>query len=98
MKPYIALVSKDPDSSYGIVFPDAPGCFSAADELDQIFEMANEALQGWSETMIERGFQLPRTRDLSEIKTDPEWVQEFTQAEMVIALQPPDAAQASAAA
>ncbi|GGH27380.1 hypothetical protein GCM10007036_35840 [Alsobacter metallidurans] len=98
MKPYIALVSKDPDSAYGMVFPDAPGCFSAADELDDIFAMANEALAGWTESMIEGGFPLPKTRDLSEIKADPEWASDFPEAVMVIAIEPPAQARAAVAA
>ena len=27
---YVAVVDKDPDSAYGIQFPEVPGCFSAA--------------------------------------------------------------------
>ena len=30
---YPVYVHKDPDSAYGVTFPDFPGCFSAADEL-----------------------------------------------------------------
>lgn len=98
MKPYIVLVSKDPDSAYGMVFPDAPGCFSAADELDEIFAMANEALEGWTESMNEGGFPLPPTRDLSQIKADPEWAEDFRDAVMVLAVQPPAQARAAVAA
>ena len=46
LKPYIAIVHKDLGSAYGMTFPDAPGCFSATDDLDDLFEMANEALIG----------------------------------------------------
>jgi predicted RNase H-like HicB family nuclease len=28
-----------------MTFPDAPGCFSAADEIDDLFAMATEALE-----------------------------------------------------
>ena len=89
MKPYIGIVSKDPGSSYGIVFPDAPGCFSAADDADRLFEMAAEALEGWLETMIESGLPVPETRDLSEIKADPAWSEDFGNAVMVIAVPNP---------
>ncbi len=41
MKPYIVIVHKDEHSAYGMSFPDAPGCFSAADEIDDIFAMAS---------------------------------------------------------
>ncbi len=51
MKSYFALVEKDPDSAFGIRFPDIPGCFSAADTSEQIIPNAVEALQLWAEDM-----------------------------------------------
>ncbi|WP_068091063.1 type II toxin-antitoxin system HicB family antitoxin [Novosphingobium rosa] len=49
MKTYIALVHKEEDSSYGISWPDLPGCFSAADTEDELLPMATEALTLWFE-------------------------------------------------
>jgi predicted RNase H-like HicB family nuclease len=89
MKPYIAIVHKDPDSAYGMTFPDAPGCFSAADDIDDLFAMATEALTGWAEVTLEYGGSLPATRDLSEIRADPEWRESFADAVLVIAVPPP---------
>lgn len=89
MKPYIAIVHKDPESAYGMTFPDAPGCFSAADEMDDLFVMASEALEGWTEAMIEEGLPLPPTRDLADIKADPEWQESFADAVLVIAVAAP---------
>jgi predicted RNase H-like HicB family nuclease len=89
VKPYIVIVHKEGDSAYGMTFPDAPGCFSAADEIDDLFAMADEALEGWTETMIEFGNPLPPTRDLSEIKADPEWAESFAEAVLVLALPTP---------
>ena len=40
MKTYIALVHKDADSAWGVSFPDLPGCFSAADTLDDVLPKA----------------------------------------------------------
>lgn len=51
MKTYFALVDKDPDSSFGIRFPDIPGCFSAADDAEGVMPNAIEALQFWAEDM-----------------------------------------------
>ena len=31
---YIALVHKDTDTSYGVSFPDLPGCISAGDTFE----------------------------------------------------------------
>lgn len=49
MKHYFALVHKDADSSYGIQFPDIPGAFSAADEVNGIVPNAIEALSLYAE-------------------------------------------------
>ena len=41
---YVAVIDKDPDSAYGIRFPEVPGCFSAADTFDEIVPNSIEAL------------------------------------------------------
>ena len=41
---YVAVIDKDPDSAYGIRFPEVPGCFSAADAFEEIVPNAIEAL------------------------------------------------------
>jgi predicted RNase H-like HicB family nuclease len=51
MKTYFAIVEKDRDSAFGIRFPDIPGCFSAADEQQDVMANAVEALQLWAEDM-----------------------------------------------
>lgn len=47
MKYYHALVQKDADSAFGVEFPDLPGCFSAADRMEDIVPNACEALDLW---------------------------------------------------
>ncbi len=86
MKPYIGLVHQDPGSAYGMTFPDAPGCFSAADSLDDLFAMAEEALGLWIEDRLEQRADLEPLRDLSEIRRDPEWAEAFADAVLVIAV------------
>lgn len=44
MKYFYAIVHKDPDSAFGVQFPDLPGCFSAADDIADIVPNACEAL------------------------------------------------------
>jgi predicted RNase H-like HicB family nuclease len=92
VKPYIGLVSKDADSAYGIVFPDAPGCFSAADTIDDVFTMAAEALAGWTESMVEDGHAIPQRRELSALRTDPNLTELWRETILVIAVPPPGAA------
>jgi predicted RNase H-like HicB family nuclease len=86
MKPYIVIVHKDPESAYGMTFPDAPGCFSAADTIDDLFANASEALSLWTEVMQEDKLPIPEPRDLSELREDPEWAESFSDAALVIAV------------
>ena len=44
---FYAVVHKDEDSSFGVSFPDLPGCFSAADRVEDIIPNAVEALELW---------------------------------------------------
>ena len=53
MRYYHALVHKDDDSAYGVEFPDLPGCFSAADEVEDVTPNAIEALSLWFEDQDE---------------------------------------------
>ncbi len=89
MKPYIVIVHKDENSAYGMSFPDAPGCFSAADEIDDIFAMAAEALALWADGMRENGSAMPNPRLLSELKAHSRWADDFADAAFIFAIDPP---------
>jgi len=71
MPSYIALVRKDPDSDYGVEFPDFPGCVSVGKDLEEARLMAEEALELHIEGMIADGDRLPHPTDLEEIMRDP---------------------------
>ncbi len=47
MKYFYAIVHKDQDSAFGVEFPDLPGCFSAADKIEDVLPNACEALDLW---------------------------------------------------
>jgi len=89
MNPYLVIVHKDPNSAYGMSFPDAPGCFSAADEMNDLFANAQEALELWFEGMQEDGLPVPATRDYEAIKADAEWSDSIATAVVVIAIPAP---------
>ena len=44
MRYYIGVVHQEGESAYGVHFPDVLGCFSAADEMDDLLPNASEAL------------------------------------------------------
>src|ERR1700751_2326597 len=48
---YVAIVRKDPDSHFGVSFPDFLGCVTAGRTLDETKNMALEALSGHIEVM-----------------------------------------------
>ena len=49
MRYFHAVVHKEEDSAFGVHFPDLPGCFSAADRMEDIVPNAVEALALWFE-------------------------------------------------
>ena len=57
---FIALVHKDPDSCYGVSFPDVPGCTSAGDTLDEALSNAVDALSGHIRLMEADGEEIGR--------------------------------------
>ena len=85
---YVALVHKDSDSAYGVTIPDAPGCFSAGDTLEEAIANASEALRLWCEFE-----ELPPPRDLDSIVADPELAEALEAALLVLVTvpQPPRA-------
>lgn len=64
MKIFFGVVHNDKKSSYGIHFPDVPGCFSAADSSDDLIPNASEALA----LFFSDGENVPEPSDIEEIR------------------------------
>jgi predicted RNase H-like HicB family nuclease len=77
---YIALVNKDNDTSYGVSFPDVPGCISAGDTFEEAIDNAAVALAGHLAIMEADGDPIPRARSLEELKQDAEFVDDSVDA------------------
>jgi predicted RNase H-like HicB family nuclease len=81
---YIALIHKDPDSGYGVSFPDLLGVTTVADTLDEaMIEAASVldfALEDWPGGP-------PKPRSLEELRKDPEFV-EWSSDAVVVAVRP----------
>ena len=71
MADYVALLSKDPDSDYGVDFPDFPGCVTAGETPEEARELAVEALCLHIEGMIQDGERIPSPSSVEEIRADP---------------------------
>lgn len=72
MATYIALLRKDPDSDFGVDFPDFPGCITAGSTLEEARAMAAEALQFHIEGMLEENLPIPDPSRLEVVMADPE--------------------------
>ena len=72
MTDYIALIHKDPDSDYGVSFPDFPGCVTAGSTIDEAKTMAAEALAFHIEGMIEDGEAISVPSDLEAVMRERE--------------------------
>ena len=72
MPTYIGLLRKDPDSDYGVDFPDFPGCITSGSTLEEAREMAREALEGRIECMLDLGQMIPEPSSLEAVMADPD--------------------------
>ncbi|MBN9305035.1 MAG: HicB family protein [Devosia sp. 67-54] len=81
---YIGLVHKDPDSSYGISFPDVPGVISAEDTFEAVLREGavalDFALEDWP-----GGPPAPRT--IEQLRQDPEF-REWAEGAIIVAVRP----------
>ena len=68
---YIAYLHKDRRSDYGVSFPDFPGCVTAGKSLEEVRELAVEALTLHIAGMIEDGEALPEPSTLDQLARDP---------------------------
>lgn len=68
---YIAFIHKEPDSVYGVSFPDLPGCISAGDTIDEAVGNAVEALSGHVRMLEADRDPVPAPRGFDEVMADP---------------------------
>jgi predicted RNase H-like HicB family nuclease len=85
MQRYIALIHGEA-GSYGISFPDFPGCISAADTIEEAIAEGTRALALHVDGMREDGDSIPHPRDLESIRAaEEDWI-DFDEA--IIAVVP----------
>lgn len=51
---YIAIIHKEQGTAYGVTLPDFPGCFSAADTLDEVPRNIQEAVPLYNRPLANR--------------------------------------------
>ena len=69
---YPALVTKEEDSDWNVVFPDLPGCVTAGRSLAEAVASAEEALALHVHGLREGGEVLPAPPDIEDVMADPE--------------------------
>ena len=69
---YTGLVHKDPDSDYGVSFPDLPGCITAGRTVEEAREMAAEALALHLEGLAEYGEEIPKPSSADTVLAHPD--------------------------
>jgi len=76
MTGYIALVHKDEGTSYGVSFPDVPGCISAGDTFEEAVANAVDALTSHLALLRDDGDSIPVPRSYEQLRRDPEFIDE----------------------
>lgn len=81
---FIALFHKEKNTTYGVSFPDFPGCIAAGDTFDEAIAMAKEALGFHAEGMLEDGEKLPKPSTFEQIRADKSawWAEDLDEAEI----------------
>lgn len=67
---YPAVIHKDPDSDFGIHFPDVPGVISAGSTYEEALDMGREALQAHIEILHEEREEIPAPSPLDAAVAD----------------------------
>jgi predicted RNase H-like HicB family nuclease len=91
----VGIIHKE-NGSWGISFPDLPGCISAADSRHELLKQAQEALALHVWGMEEAGERLPLLRSEAELRAAAEFDEDFANADEVLAVPLPEPAEAIA--
>jgi predicted RNase H-like HicB family nuclease len=67
---YVAVIEKEPDSAFGVWFPDVEGCFSAGDTLNEAVANASAALRQHAVAVESAGRGMPQARSIHEVLRD----------------------------
>lgn len=87
MAHFIAIIHKDPDSGYGVSFPDLPGVTTVGDTIDEAMHMAADVLAFAAGDYSEQtGRDLPAPRTIDALRADR--IFQDDAADAVVALVP----------
>jgi predicted RNase H-like HicB family nuclease len=69
----IAIEIDAETAAYGVVVADLPGCFSAADTLDEAVTAAEEAVAAWIDATLDAGGAIPPPSSIEAVRAPPEY-------------------------
>ena len=69
----IAIERGDKETAHGIIVPDNIGCYSAADDYNEVFDNAIEAISGHLECLAEEGLEIPLPSHIERYIDDPNY-------------------------
>lgn len=69
----IAIERGDDTHAHGIIVPDVAGCFSAADNYQDVFDNASEAIALHLEGLVEDGEEIPLAKTIDAHINNPDY-------------------------
>ena len=72
-KRYPIVIHKDPDSDYGVIVPDLPGCYTWGDTVEDVLAQAVEAIKCHIGGMLIDGEPIPPPKDIAYHQNNPEY-------------------------
>lgn len=64
--PYTIKLIKEEDGTYYVSVEELPGCASMGDTPEEAMAMIEEAMEGWIESNLERGLEIPLPESMKE--------------------------------
>ena len=72
-KCYPIVIFKDPDSDYGMMVPDLPGCYTFGDTITDVLTQAVEAIEFHTECLLLDGDPIPEPKDIAFHQNNPKY-------------------------
>jgi predicted RNase H-like HicB family nuclease len=74
MKYPIVIKQGTDKTAWGVIVPDLPGCFSAADSgIDEAIDNAKEAIELWIEAALDDAKDVPKPSSISDLQKKKEF-------------------------
>jgi predicted RNase H-like HicB family nuclease len=86
--PYYAALMFAAGDGYDFIAPDVPGftAHAATEDLDRAAATARQVLTSHLSLLLDHGGELPKPRSLKALRSDPDFAEDFDEAEAVILL------------